>query len=172
MCKSGVTVVIRLGLIDPGSKETHGDTTPCPALECQPGRSHPSPAVIRRVISASSTSVTGGRRVAQSEMGRVAGVFLLPAIVVLSTDVTAIEVPAHGTTALACQRRKPCWPPGCQGYRTRRCTGRSPRPAAGRLRRAGPAAATDDSDAALPAAPTTWPGDSGLPPGTCAVSQD
>src|SRR6266568_6357100 len=59
-----------------------------------------------RVISASSASVTGGRRVAQSGIGRVAWVFPLPAIVVspFSKGVSAIGVSDHGATTLSRQR--------------------------------------------------------------------
>src|SRR5713101_7222847 len=60
---------------------------------------------MRRVISASSASVTGGRRVAQSGIGRVAWVFPLPAMVVspLSKGVTALGVSDHEATTLSRQ---------------------------------------------------------------------
>src|ERR1041384_4981851 len=61
---------------------------------------------MRRVISASSVSVTDGRRVAQSGIGLVACAFPLRTMVVspFSKDVTAVRVSYHETTPLSRQR--------------------------------------------------------------------
>src|SRR5712691_8219059 len=61
---------------------------------------------MRRVIPASSASVTGGRRVAQSGIGRVTWVFPLRTMVVspFSKDGTTIGASYPGATTLSHQR--------------------------------------------------------------------
>src|SRR4029453_6810784 len=65
---------------------------------------------MRRVISASNVSVTGGRRVAQSGIGRVACAFPLRAMVVspLSKGVTTVGVSSYRTITLSRQCIEQC----------------------------------------------------------------